>query len=131
MRTIRLLLVAILCLGISAHAAPTAPAKSGKRFGATQASVNSGVFQAKRIGMTFNQDDSFAIVLKYTNTATGKDVVTRIITIPANHSSPIFDQNGTQVAASTPGAMGTAIDTFLTQVDSLMTSGAAGGKLDL
>jgi hypothetical protein len=135
MRMIRVLLLSLLSLGIGADAVAKdqAPAKAaaGKRFGAAPASVNGGTFQAKRIGMTFNQDDSFSIVLQYTNAGSGKNVVTRIITIPADHSQPIKDQNGTQVAATTPGPMATAIDSFLAQVDSLMTSGASGGKLDL
>jgi hypothetical protein len=92
-------------------------------------STNGGAFTATRLGMTFNEDGSFMVVLRYKNAA-AKDVVSRVINVPAGGGA-ITDQFGVQVAASTPGALTTALNAFITQIDAMLTSGAAGGKLDL
>lgn len=96
-----------------------------------QFTTNGGTFTCKRIGMTWNEDGSFVAVYRYTNTATGKTRMMRTITVPANHASPIVDQDQTQLSAQVPAALGTGIDTFNTQMDSMETTAAGSGKFDL
>ena len=54
---------------------------------------------------------------------------TRNVRVPADGSA-ITDQYGGQIAATVPGALSTAITSFVAALDSAIASAAAGGRFN-
>jgi hypothetical protein len=94
------------------------------------ATTTVGNFTVTRLEVTIRSDQSTSIWLQYTNGA-GALVATRNVTVDPAGVSPVVDQNGTVLAATPPAALVTAISTFKTQIDSLISSAATAGKLNL
>lgn len=96
------------------------------------ATTNAGAFTVQRIGITIQQDNSMTAILSYTNASTGANVVTRLLNVPANASYPITDQfNNVIAAGGTYATLANAIASFLTQIDTSISSAATGNKLNL
>jgi hypothetical protein len=95
------------------------------------ATTNAGAFNVARAELTLNADSSAIVVLSYTSVATGAIVVRRILTIPADHTKAITDQNGAVVAASVPAGLATTLDNIATNLDTTISNGATGNKLNL
>lgn len=94
--------------------------------------TNAGAFNIQRIGVTVQPDNSMSVVLDFTNASTNAQVVTRIITIPANSANPITDQLGNVIAAGgTYSGLATAISSFLSNLDTAISNAATGNKLNL
>jgi len=81
-------------------------------------------------GCHINADNSGYIDLKY-STAAGHAVLNRRLNLSSNAADAIRDELNNIIANQTPGAYVTARDALVTQIDSLITSADAGGKLDL
>ncbi len=94
------------------------------------ATVAGSGLDASLLSSTPMPDGSAQIVLAYKNGG-GRQFTSRWLSVPANRSNPIVDQNGIVVSATVPSALGTAIDSYNTQLQSLLTTAAAAGKLDL
>jgi hypothetical protein len=77
--------------------------------------------------MQMNAAGVVHVHLIVTNDA-GKVVDRITVTIPA--SGPIVDDQGVQLAASVPGGLNTARNSFLTALDSAIDAAAAAGKLE-
>lgn len=93
--------------------------------------TNSGGFNVTRTNVTVDVSGNWLVTLIYSNATTNKEVVRRVLLIPANSSLPITDQDGNIVAATVPGALSTALTTALSQIDSNVSTGASGNKLNL
>lgn len=128
-------LIALLALTLVA-ASPAAPkgypvhvgpVPSGHILAAT---ATGGTLTVARQTITINPDESMQLVLLYSN-AGGLGVSLRTLTIPANQANPITDQFGNQISASVPSSLGTAITSFLSQMDATIGAGATAGKLNL
>lgn len=96
---------------------------------AMAATVGSGTLTVSRAGMTFDSSGNLSLVLNYFN-ASGSQVFTRILTIPANCANPVTDQYGNVVNATVPAGLCSSITTFVSNVDSTVTSAAGAGKLN-
>jgi predicted nuclease with RNAse H fold len=91
------------------------------------ATANSGRFTVTFTHASVNANGSAVINTSYTNG--NRRVVGRTFHIPANRSQPITDDGGSTVSASVPAALGNAIDTFNTSVNTVLNG--AGAALDL
>jgi 3-oxoacyl-[acyl-carrier-protein] synthase III len=94
------------------------------------ATVNGGAFTVSRGPVTIYPDGSTTLVLNYVG-ANNIVVSSRVLFIPANQASPIVDQYGNQVSATVPGALATATASYTGQIDTTISNGATGGKLNM
>lgn len=90
--------------------------------------TNGGAFTVTLVHCDVNADGSATVVLRYTS-ATGHDRGVRALQVPV--AGAIVDPDGGVVSATVPAALTTDINTFLTQLNSLLSTAATGGKLDL
>lgn len=96
---------------------------------AVAATVNSGTLTVARGGMTFDPSGNLSLVLNYSN-ASGGQVFARMLTVPINCSSAITDQYGNVVNTTVPAGLCSSISTFISNMDSTITSAAGAGKLN-
>jgi hypothetical protein len=93
------------------------------------ATVSGGSPMVNRDNICVRSDGSALIMLAYqlpSGSTTG-----RVLFVPANASLPIVDSNSNQVSATVPAALANAISTFASQIDSMIATAAAGGKINL
>lgn len=95
------------------------------------ATTNAGAFTLQRLDTSIGSDGSMTVALQYINASSGAVVVTRRIFVPAAQANAITDQLGNVIAATVPTALANAVTTFLTQLDSTISTGATGNKLNL
>lgn len=135
----KIAIVLVLILGGIGIAAPPKVAPS-KRFaigvaaparalrGASSPITSTGL-QVARSSVTVSSDGTATLMITYVNAA-NNPVVVRQINIDAG-CGKITDNMGNQLAATTPPALCTAINTFGAQLDTVIGNAAAGGKLNL
>ena len=97
---------------------------------ASAVSVNGGTFTATRTAVGIDSTGNMLVTMSYTVTASGRQIHVRTLLVPASGGA-ITDNFGNVVAASVPGALSTALTSFLSQLDSTISTGAGQGKLDL
>lgn len=93
------------------------------------ANVSGGTLTVVLASCNVLLDGSAQINLRYTTA--GERTLSRSLNVPANRTRAITDDSGRTVSNTVPNGLATAIDAFVTQLDGLVATGAAAGKLDL
>jgi hypothetical protein len=125
-----LILASLLLLVGTALAVPVHVAQPKRDPRVRMATVAGSGLDASLQRVEVAPDGSAVIILAYKNGA-GQAFSTRTLQVPANRSNPIMDNRGQQVSATVPAALGNAIDSFNTQLNSMLATAASAGKLDL
>jgi hypothetical protein len=92
--------------------------------------TNGGAFSVARNTAHLAPDGSLVVQIDYSSPASGM-LVSRVLNVPANPSNPITDAAGNVVSATVPTALANAIAALASQLDSNISAGASGGKLNL
>ena len=134
MRELRGFLVGLLMAAGVVGAAPTikvrTPIVIGRRaIQVRAATAPGGTLTVGRSFVAVEADNTTRITLGYTNAA-GVTVHQRMLLIPAD-GSKVVDQFGAVLATPAPAALVNAITTFTSQLDTLISNAASGGKLNL
>ena len=96
---------------------------------AQAASTTSQTLTVTAQAATINADGSASVALLYTN-GNGQTVILRTLYVD-NAGAHVTDDHGNTITTPAPAALVSAITSFNTQLSSLVSTGAAAGKLNL